>query len=55
MSEKKKITNQEYSKTEKFQLLCSNAGTEATRRQASKFRNQKGLVYRAERFRKGVV
>jgi hypothetical protein len=39
-------------KDSQFHLACEKAGIEPTKRQASKYRNQKGKAYKA---RKGVV
>lgn len=40
-------TNAEFAKTEAFVAACEIAGTPATKRQASKFRNRYGKVYNA--------
>lgn len=41
------ITNVKFSKMdETFKVSCERAGIEPTRRQASKFRNKKGLAYK---------
>ena len=39
-------TNLKFSKTEDFKKLCENASIKVTTRQASKFRNQKGIAYK---------
>ncbi len=41
------MTNREYAKKDsQFHIACEKAGTEPTKRQASKFRNQKGSAYK---------
>lgn len=39
------LTNKEVSETNTFKLMCANCGIEPTIRQASKFRNGKGLLH----------
>lgn len=47
---KKKITNAEFAKSDSiFQKACEISGTPITRRQASKWRNNKGLAHRFKR------
>jgi len=47
------LTNKEFAvKDSSFQQKCSSVGIEPTRRQASKFRNRKGRVYKY--FNKGL-
>lgn len=47
MSEPKEVTNRQFSKTDKnFLSACEKAGVEPTARQASKYRNKKGLAYK---------
>lgn len=44
------MTNKEfYQKDQTFINACAQAGIEATKRQASKYRNKKGLAYKAGR------
>lgn len=43
------LNNRKFAETDKkFRELCDKAGTPATKRQASKFRNKRGLAYRAK-------
>ena len=42
----KKLTNEEFSKLSKFKKYCEGAETPVTVRQASKFRNFRGLAFR---------
>lgn len=41
-----KITNKQFTEDEHFKDCCINAAVEPTMRQASKFRNKKGLAYK---------
>ena len=41
----KGISNREYAGDERFVTLCQNAGCEATKRQASKFRAGRGSAH----------
>ena len=44
------LTNRKFAKEdEKFQEACMNAEIQPTTRQASKYRNQKGKAYKAQR------
>ena len=45
-NEKRRRANNRILKSETFLRLCSKLGIEATKRQASKFKNKKGLVYK---------
>ena len=45
-------TNREFADTEGFKALCKAAGVPATTRQASKYRNGCGIVYKTQ---KGIV
>ena len=40
------MTNAKYKNENLFLIACANAGIPATTRQASKFRNGKGLAYK---------
>lgn len=40
-----KLTNNKYKNTEAFKNACAVAGIAPTKRQASKFRNGKGLAF----------
>jgi len=40
------MTNAKYKNENLFLIACANAGIPATTRQASKFRNNKGLAYK---------
>ncbi len=51
MSKEEKPTNMEYSKLPEFTEKCRQAGVEPSRRQASKYRNNKGKVWK--QFHKG--
>ena len=42
-------TNRTFSQTEGFQALCEAAGVPATSRQASKYRNRCGIVYKTQK------
>jgi len=47
---KKRLTNQQFSVLDKeFNKFCQWAGVERTARQASKYRNLKGLAHKAKR------
>ncbi len=47
MGKKKRMTNKEYSmKNKEFDDLCQKFDCKNTPRQASKFRNKKGVVYK---------
>jgi len=53
MPEKKIITNKEYANNDRnFIDACVKVGIDATHRQASKFRNKKGLAYKKGLIRK---
>lgn len=39
------LTNAEVAKSTKFKLMCAQFGIESTTRQASKFRNGKGILH----------
>lgn len=43
------MTNREYSKTEAFIKLCEEAKVKPTKRQASKFRMGKGILYKGKK------
>lgn len=44
---KYKVTNREFAqKNKEFIEICVNAGVEPTSRQASKYRNKKGLAFK---------
>lgn len=45
----KRATNKEYAATEQFRQKCSKLKVKPTARQASKYRNQKGIVYNSTR------
>ena len=46
MTDKKKVTNAEFTKEDKVFLgSCQKVGIEPSRRQASKYRNKKGQAY----------
>lgn len=49
MLEKKKMTNMEYYQQEWFKLACFLSDITATKRQASKYRNKKGSLYKSQR------
>jgi hypothetical protein len=40
------MTNKEFALSKHFQDTCAKAGIPATKRQASKFRKEKGIVYK---------
>jgi hypothetical protein len=41
------VTNREFAEKDKeFRNLCENSGVKPTTRQASKFRNKRGLAYK---------
>ena len=45
---KERITNRKFAETDvKFQSACSEAGVQATARQASKFRMKRGKAFNA--------
>lgn len=44
-AEAPKVTNKKFSENKLFQKACTLAGVEPTARQASKFRNGKGLAF----------
>lgn len=47
-----RITNAEFARTDgHFQRCCADAGVDPTSRQASKFRNQKGIAYKTNQLR----
>ena len=39
-------TNKQFAQDEYFKILCANVSIDPTVRQASKFRNKKGLAYK---------
>ena len=41
-----RVTNAKFSKSESFIKLCENAGIMPTKRQASKFRDKRGKLYK---------
>jgi len=45
-----KITNKQFTEDEHFKNCCIKAAIEPTIRQASKFRNKKGLAYKRASF-----
>lgn len=49
MEIKQRITNKKFSEDKYFIACCELASIEATMRQASKFRNEKGSAYRVRR------
>jgi len=42
------VTNKKFSEQESFIKSCESAGIKPTKRQASKFRRGKGIVYKKE-------
>jgi hypothetical protein len=48
------MTNKEFTKDEIFVKCCEEAGTKVTRRQASKFRNGKGVAFRKKPYVLGL-
>ena len=46
----KKITNKEFTSNRTFIKACENVGLEPTLRQASKYRNKKGLAFKFKRY-----
>lgn len=49
------MTNKEFVSDQIFVKCCEEANIKPTRRQASKFRNQKGLAYKKKPYVKGLM
>jgi len=43
------VTNKQFSESESFKNSCATAGVQPTKRQAGKFRNRQGKVYKFQR------